>query len=268
MTTDIAIASPASDLTSQMEFAKMLSTGDMLPAEYKGKPGNALIAIGLGQSMGLSPAESLYRIQVIKGKPTASAELIASNVRKAGHRLRVETDDVSATATIWRNDDPDFAHVVRRDKKWADQMGVSSQDNYRKQPVTMYANRAITACARLACPEALYGVAYVPEEMSDFRPEPAAVTAPRVADVKPLASAEQVAEIKAGVQKLGLAKTEAADLIHDATGRDGARTDNLTPGEAELVLRVMNELLANMAAIDAPADDEGLIPWEPAEAAS
>jgi hypothetical protein len=160
-------------LTEQMDYARAVSSASMLPDNYRGKPADILLAVGLGSSMGLSPAESLYRISVIKGKPTASAELIAANVRKAGHKLRVVTDEAGkrVKATIIRADDPDFAFEVVRDMAWAAQMGLDKNDNYRKQPLTMLQWRAITAVARLACPEALYGVAYTADEMSDS-PEP------------------------------------------------------------------------------------------------
>lgn len=154
-----------STLTAQMDFARAVSSGAMLPDAYRGKPADILIAVGLGQAMGLSPAESLYRIAVIKGKPTASAELIAAQVRKAGHKLRVKGDDTSCTATIIRADDPDFPFEVTRDIEWARGMGLSDNANYKKQPGTMLQWRAITAVARLACPEALYGVQYTPDEV-------------------------------------------------------------------------------------------------------
>jgi hypothetical protein len=166
--TDLAIvAPPTSDLAVQMEYAKAVAVGDLLPVAYRGNPANVLLAIGLGRAMGLSPAESLMRIDVIQGKPTAAAELIASNVRKAGHRLRVKGDDQSCTATIIRSDDPDFEYTVTRDVEWAQRMGLASKDNYKKQPGTMLQWRAITAVARLACSEALYGVAYTPDEVAD-----------------------------------------------------------------------------------------------------
>jgi hypothetical protein len=172
--TELELHREPTTFAHQIEQAKALAAGSMLPGEYRGQPANVLIAMNLGQAMGLSPAESLYRIAVIKGKPTASAELIASNVRKAGHRLRVTMDEetMTATATIVRADDPDFEFTIRRDMAWAQSMGLASNENYRKQPMTMLANRAITACARLACPETLYGVAYSPDEMTegDYRP--------------------------------------------------------------------------------------------------
>lgn len=174
MSTDVTIHQPGTpSLGDQMEFARAVTSGQgesILPDAYRGNPANVLIAVGLGASMGLSPAESLYRIAVIKGKPSASAELIAANVRRAGHRLRVQVqeDPPAAVATIIRADDPDAPTTITRDMAWAQRMGLASEPNYKKQPATMLSYRAITAAARLACPEALYGVAYTPEEMGDL----------------------------------------------------------------------------------------------------
>lgn len=156
-------------MSDQVQFAEYVTQGDMVPKDYRSKPQNALLAIGLGQSMDLTPAESLYRIDVIQGKPTASAELIASNIRKAGHTLRLELDErnLVARATVYRADDPEFAHTVTRDMAWAKSMGLATKDNYKKQPLTMLQHRATTAVGRLACPEALYGVQYTADELTD-----------------------------------------------------------------------------------------------------
>lgn len=176
-------------LRDRIAYAKELAHGSLVPQAYREQPANILLAMDFGASMGLTPAESLYRISVIQGKPTAGAELIASNVRKAGHRLRVEKDEgrMSATATIYRADDPEFPFSVTRDMEWAKGMGLASKDNYKRQPLTMLTWRAITACAREACPEALYGVAYTPDEMFDFAPE-----APRAEPVSVAAEVERV----------------------------------------------------------------------------
>lgn len=164
------VKSPVYNLQDQITLAKTLAASRLLPDAYKGHPEDILVAIGLGQEMGISPIQSIYRINVIKGKPTASAELLASMVRKAGHKLIIEKDEnaQSATATIIRKDDPDHPFSVTRDKKWAYQMGLIDKENYKKQPMTMLTWRAITAVAREACSECLYGVLYTPDEMNDL----------------------------------------------------------------------------------------------------
>lgn len=186
---------PGADLAVQMDYAKAVSSAALLPQAYRGKPADIMLAVGLGSAMGLSPAESLYRIDVIQGKPTASAELIAANVRKAGHKLRLRVDEqaVSATCTIIRADDPDYEHTVTRDRAWAEQMGLLGKDNYKKQPATMLGWRAVSACARMACPEALYGVAYSSDEMTDFEPSrPAQSGLGAALAQQPTTTAEQV----------------------------------------------------------------------------
>jgi len=168
MTTELATVDHAGTLAEQIDYARAVQSAQLLPQAYRGKPADIMIAVGLGQAMGLTAAESLYRIDVIQGKPTASAELIAANVRKAGHRLRVQGDETTCTATIIRADDPEFPFTVTRDLAWAQSMGLTGKDNYKKQPGTMLQWRAITAVARLACPEALYGVAYTADEIADM----------------------------------------------------------------------------------------------------
>lgn len=209
--TELTTYDPSQALAVQMDFARMVTGGDnragsILPDAYKGNPANVLIAVGLGQAMGLSPAESLYRISVIKGKPSASAELIAANVRKAGHKLRVrvQEDPPQASCTIIRADDPDEPITITRDMAWATRMGLVNEPNYKKQPATMLSYRAISACARLACPEALYGVTYTPDEASDVpddRPAPVKATgmdALREAVVVPSYEAQRPGDVDGG----------------------------------------------------------------------
>lgn len=209
-------------MQDQMQFAQLVTEGSMVPKDYKGQPANAMIAIGLGQSMGLSPAESLYRIDVIQGKPTASAELIASNIRKAGHVLRVEVDEqnTSVRATVYRADDPVFAHTVTRDMNWAKQMGLVSKDNYKRQPLTMLQWRAISGVGRLACPEALYGVQYTPDELGDIPApqgsQPASQQAPAV---EPVSDDQWQALLDTG-QQAGLDPAQVGALAADVIGTD------------------------------------------------
>ena len=209
-------------MQDQMQFAQLVTEGSMVPKDYKGQPANAMIAIGLGQSMGLSPAESLYRIDVIQGKPTASAELIASNIRKAGHTLRVEVDEqnVSVRATVYRSDDPEFAHTVVRDMNWAKQMGLVSKDNYKKQPLTMLQWRAISGVGRLACPEALYGVQYTPDELGDIpAPQPAQPASQQPPEFEPITNDQWQALLAAG-QQAGLDPAQVGALAADVIGTD------------------------------------------------
>ena len=251
---------PGADLAVQMDYAKAVSSASLLPQAYRGKPADIMLAVGLGQAMGLSPAESLYRIDVIQGKPTASAELIAANVRKAGHilRLRVDEEAVSATCTIIRADDRDYEHTVTRDKEWAQKMGLLSKDNYKKQAATMLGWRAVTACARMACPEALYGVAHTADELTDFapaapaapssqadrlrsalRPEPEPTVTVEQVEAEPLlldTKSPLAKAMYASMREAGIEGERAHEFFSEVTGREITSSKELTEDEARRVL--------------------------------
>ena len=251
----------STEIRTQMQWAKLASQGDIIPDAYRGKPANILVAVGFGAAMGLSYADSLYRINVIKGKPTMSAELIASQVRKAGHRLRIYKDEAheSVKASIFRKDDPEFEFSAVRDKAWATKMGLANRENYQRQPMTMLTWRAITAVAREACPEALYGVAYSPDELDDMptvseHEEPAAQPAEEPA-VDPSPSKEQCKAISAELSRCGVKdKADAARILQGLTGRPEVRhTDDLTLVEAEDYLANTDVLDQRIRAIMQPA---------------
>ena len=256
------------ELAQDVEYAKLVSAGAMLPQQYRGKPADILIAIGLGRAMGLSAAESLYRIHVIQGRPTASAELVAANVRRAGHVLRVKGDETQARAVIIRSDDPDFEFESVWNLDRAKQMGLLDKDGWKKQPGTKMRWRAVTEVARLACPEALYGVAYVREEIEDDNPAPAPTQRVSAADFMASAApaAEPAVEGEVIAEETGEAITEpqrramfaafteagfgsdarsaegrAARLgyIGQVLGRDVDSTGDLTKAEASTVLEAL-----------------------------
>lgn len=246
MTTEIATTAPNNDLATQMRFAESVSSAGMLPTAYRGKPADILLAVGLGQAMGLTPAESLWRIDVIQGTPTASAELIAANVRKAGHRLRVEVDEQGqrVIATVWRADDPEFPHVVTRDMGWAQKMGLHQKDNYKKQPLTMLQWRAITGVARLSCPEALYGVAYTADEIQDGIP--GAPTAPpvqtftaTVVETGETVTDDHLAALHALFERKGIPAEARIPGVAHITGRAIDGLDEITTAELATVTEAL-----------------------------
>ena len=161
------IAIYQASVPDRMRYAEALSGSSLLPRDYVGKPANVLLAIEYGAALGIPPMTAIQGVHVINGKPTASAGLIGALVRKAGHRLRVTGDDKHALCEIVRADDPDF--TFRSEWTWdrAVAAKLTGKDTWKAYPAAMLKARAITECARDACPEALAGVAYTPEELGD-----------------------------------------------------------------------------------------------------
>lgn len=151
-------------INDRMRLAELLAASNLLPEAYRKQPANVLVAIEYGRALGLEPMAAIQGINVIKGKPTASASLIGSLVRMAGHKLRVMADSTQAVCEIIRKDDPDFVFRTVWTLERAASAGLNG-DQWRKYPDAMLKARAITECARDACPEVLAGVQYTAEEL-------------------------------------------------------------------------------------------------------
>ena len=152
-------------LEGKMKYAQALATSSLLPRSYQRQPGNLLFALEYADALGVSPIHAITSIHVIEGKPTASADLIAALIRKAGHKLRVTGDDTKAKAVLIRSDDPDFEFVAEWDMGKARAAGLAGKGVWKSYPGAMLRSRAITEVARMGAPDALYGVIYTPEEL-------------------------------------------------------------------------------------------------------
>ena len=185
------------NLPALIDYSKALAASDLLPVEYRGKPANVLVAIEYGKALDLAPMAAIQGITVIKGKPTASAALMAGLVRRAGHILRVTGNDKRAECTIIRADDPEFEFKTIWTIERAKQAGLTSNQTWSKYPDAMLKARAISECARNACSEILAGVQYTSEELGAEPDETATkVTAQRSAPItsKPITSTVPKAE--------------------------------------------------------------------------
>jgi len=57
-------------LDEAMNFCKIMADSDLVPNSYKNKPGNIMVAIQMGNELGLSPMRALRSIAVINGRAT------------------------------------------------------------------------------------------------------------------------------------------------------------------------------------------------------
>jgi hypothetical protein len=64
-----------------VEFSKLVANSDLAPKEYKGKPGNVMIAIQMGAEVGLSPMQAVQNIAVINGKPSLYGDALLAVVQ-------------------------------------------------------------------------------------------------------------------------------------------------------------------------------------------
>ncbi|MFQ8870858.1 MAG: hypothetical protein ACLR7M_08010 [Varibaculum timonense] len=247
-------------LDQQINYAKAMAVSNLLPVAYQNHPENVLVALEQGRALGIAPIQAMNQINVIKGKPALSADLIAALVRRAGHRLRVEGDDTYAQATVIRADDPDYIpKPVRWDMERAKRAGLLGNPSWQKYPAAMLRARAISEAARAWANDALYGFIYTPEELDnnwlpDSDPdtgEPVQATqqqetAPPQSQPTPqpqLLNQAQIDGIQAGMSELGLTAVKAAEGIRYYTKGRTSKLYEMTVEEGKALARHINERL-------------------------
>ena len=78
--TPISDEPQGSNLPAKMEYARTLAASSLLPKSYRGQPANVLIALELGQALGIPPIQAINGIHVIEGQ--------ADRVRRAHRQPR------------------------------------------------------------------------------------------------------------------------------------------------------------------------------------
>lgn len=198
-------------IVNKVEYAQTLAHSNLLPKHFQNNPANLLYAIEFAEALGMKPIHAITSVHVINGKPSASADLIGTMVRRAGHKLRVTGDDTFAEAVLVRADDPDFEFRARWDMDKARKAGLNTA-TWKAYPGAMLRSRAITEVCRAGAPDALHGIQHSTEELQSLgevsRPsQPATVadrlkaaTAPEaeVVEDDPVLSWEELADQAAG----------------------------------------------------------------------
>lgn len=282
MTTEIAILDP-NQMQAAIDYAERLAYSGLIPDVYQGRPANILWAMEYGRTLGLSTLAAINGVNVIKGKPTASAGLIGALVRRAGHKLRVGYDAATMTgwAEIVRCDDPEFVFRSQWDLERAVEaelctikdgrpFAVDSKGNtlpWKKFYPSMVKARATTEVARDACEEVLFGLHYTPEEMGadvdeDGAPVPQAPREHTTAAQEGLALATKPQKTKLAIlckEKRGVnERAERLAVVCEVIGREIASSDELTLAEASRAIEILgaeDDFIADAETVpDAPQD--------------
>lgn len=157
-----------------MEFARVVADSDLVPREYRGKPGNVMVAVQMGSELGLAPIQSVQSIAVINGRPGVWGDAMLALVQ--GHP---ECEDVCesfaaaemiATCTVMRRG---RAPVTRTfgvaDARLATLWGKAG--TWTQYPRRMLQMRARAFALRDSFADALRGIGMA-EELGDIPARP------------------------------------------------------------------------------------------------
>lgn len=152
------------------EQANMLVKSGFLPKAVD-TPEKAMAIAMKGRELGIPMMQSITSINVIDGKPTISAELMAALVlqRISGAVLRcVETSNTICTYEAGRPGDK----ILKMSFTWDDaiQAGVTNKNNWKNYPAAMLRARCCSAICRIVFPDAIMGC-YTPDELGAITTE-------------------------------------------------------------------------------------------------
>lgn len=129
----------------------------------------AVTKILYGRELGFTPIVSIMGIHIIDGKPSLSANLLATTVKRSGrYDYRVKVSDATKCVLLFREknegkwEDIGESEFSMEDAKAA---GVGGKDNWRKYPKAMLFARALSQGVRQHCPDVSACPVYVPEEL-------------------------------------------------------------------------------------------------------
>lgn len=166
-----------------IRFAEMIADSDMVPKDFKGKPGNCLIAIQWGHEVGLQALQALQNIAVINGRPAMWGDALLALVRASPLCEYITESDDGHTATIRgkRKGQPEEVRTFSMDDaKLAGLVG--KQGPWTQYPKRMRQMRARAFLLRDLFTDVLRGMEMAEELMDireiDINPRPEAPAAP------------------------------------------------------------------------------------------
>ena len=156
------------------QMAQMISTSNLVPQSYQGKPEDCFLALQFAVRLGMEPLTVMQNLYVVKGKPSWSGQfcmaLIRANPAFSNVRLVYTgtkgADNRGAYVTAIRVSDGSVVDGTEVTIAMAKAEGWISNQKWKSMPEQMLGYRAAAFFARLHCPEALLGI-QTAEEVED-----------------------------------------------------------------------------------------------------
>ena len=174
--TTLSVFSGEENFKNALTMAQELSKSDIIPATYKGKPENCLIAIELSNRLKLSPFLVMQNMHVIQGRPSWSSSFIISCINGSGRfsgplKFEMDLDKTKCRAvavektTGEKLTGPTITMDMAQSEGWLSKNG----SKWKTMPELMLRYRAAAFFGRLYCPEIINGM-LTDDEATDIKP--------------------------------------------------------------------------------------------------
>ena len=152
-------------------IAKLLSSSDLVPNQYKGNIANTMVALEMAFRMNASPLMVMQNLHIIHGRPSWASSFIIASINSCGKfgTLRFKSDDKSCRAVATDRstgeiiEGPLVTMEMAKQEGWIDKAG----SKWKTMPELMLKYRAAAFFGRLYCPEIMMGL-YSADETIDI----------------------------------------------------------------------------------------------------
>ena len=245
----------------------------------------AVAKILRGWELGIPPVAALETVYVIEGKTALAAHMIAALIKKSGrynYRVKENSDRQCVILFMEQGEGVGESAFTLEDANKAQLLG---KDVWKKYPKAMLYARAMSAGAKLFCPDVFGGAVYTPEELDANVNEDGEFIDVSVAPTPAIASANPSANrIRTVANILGV--SDVAGIYQNAvanTALQGKKSKDLTDEDCsqaiELILaqwgleqegsagklfdhkRHAQNALANVLKVSGDSDEEIAIAW-------
>lgn len=164
------------------QVAMSLAKTSFVPASLRGKPEDITAAILAGKELGLQPMAALRSMDVIQGTPALRAHAMRGLVQSHGHLVWLVEQSPTRVVMRGRRRSPGLAggYEPEQEVVWtierAAALGLTSKDQWKRQPQTMLTARATGEICRLIASDVLYAMPYAAEELDGDGPAAAVRT--------------------------------------------------------------------------------------------
>ena len=175
-----AIFAPAQFEHAQ-RIAKVLSSSDLVPTQYKNNVANTLVALEMANRMGASPLMVMQNLHIIHGRPSWGSSFIIASLNYCGRfstlRFVGDANKCKAVATDKQTGEVLEGPTVSLEMAKAEGWLTKTGSKWITMPELMLKYRAAAFFGRLYAPEVLMGM-QTTEEIVDITPlQPASVDA-------------------------------------------------------------------------------------------
>ena len=152
-------------------IAKLLSSSDLVPNQYKGNIANTMVALEMAHRMNASPLMVMQNLHIIHGRPSWGSSFIIASLNSCGRfgTLRFESTPTSCKAITTDKqsgsilEGPTVTMEMAKAEGWLDKPG----SKWKTMPELMLKYRAAAFFGRLYAPEIMMGL-YSADEVVDI----------------------------------------------------------------------------------------------------